>query len=120
MRVHIVAVERKKPHIIFLKAVVALTAHVVKFVVPLDIRVVMVAERCIEFDPGVKQRLIWLLELPIEVAGFMPALYVIPIHYYEVTLDELAEALHLTGHFELGLFAGSVVADYGKSNCPTL
>src|SRR5438552_11467836 len=87
--IHVIAVECKKLRIAALEAVVALSIHVERFVKAL-VRIVVVAQRRIEFDSRVKQRLVRILELPPEVRGAFASVDIVSQHEDEIERDASA------------------------------
>ena len=71
----------------------------------------MVAERGIESDAGVEQRLVGQLKLVRKVLRPLGAVDVVADHQHELEVDALTRLLELRADLVLGFFAGAGVAD---------
>ncbi len=108
--VHVVAVEREEADVLLLIGVEALAAHAERLVVHL-VRVVVIAERGVEFDLGVEQRLERLLELARVVLRPLGAVHVVAEHDRELVREHAVRLPHLLRGFDLRPVAGAAVAD---------
>ena len=84
--VHVVAVEREEADVLLLIGVEALAVHVEGLVEAL-VRIVVIAERRIELDVGVEQRLVRALELRDEVLRPLGAVHVVAEHDRELVRE---------------------------------
>jgi hypothetical protein len=113
--VHVVAVENEEAGVAFGVGVVAVTVHVERFVEPLR-RVVVIAERGVEGNLGVEQRLIRLLELLDEVLRPFGAVDVVADHDHELERKQRSRLGQLLADLELRLRAGAGISDHGKAH----
>ena len=109
--VHVVAVEGEEAHVLLLIGVEALAAHAEVLVEAL-VRIVVIAERGVERDVGVEQRLVGPLELRDEVLRPLGAVHVVAEHDRELVREDRVRLPHLRAGFGLRAIAGAAVADH--------
>jgi hypothetical protein len=73
----------------------------------------VIAEHRVEFDAGVEQHLVRLLEFqPVVLRRGGPFVNVVARHQYELVVEVLAIGGHLRGNLVLGRPAAAAVADH--------
>src|SRR5450759_1482163 len=93
-----------------IEGVVEMPAHVEQLVETLFARVV-VAQRRVELDAGIQERLVRKLELHVEVLRALRSDQVVPAQHDRVVLEPPVEFDHLLGELVLRLAAGADVAE---------
>src|SRR5688572_22726861 len=119
--VDVVAVEGEETDaVLWLEAVEPLAVHVERLVVLLDRRVIVVAERRVERDVGVEQRLIRRLELLPEVPRVLNAVDVVAGHDHEIVLEPGAPGDQLLANRFLRTAARTRITNHGELDGPLL
>ena len=109
--IHVVAVEDKEAHILLLIGVEALAAHA-EILVEALVRIVVIAERGVERDVGVEQRLVGALELRDKVLRPLRPVQVVAEHDRELVRENGVRLPHLRAGLGLRAIAGAAVADH--------
>ena len=116
LRVHVIAVQRKKLHVTLLEGVISLSIHVERLVQTFDVGIVVVPQRGIELDARVQQRLVWHFKLLRKITRIVPAVNIVAKHDHEIEADRLPVCFHLFCDFVLLFISGPTVANHGQTH----
>src|SRR6185503_123623 len=114
LAIHVVRIEDEKLDVALRERIKALTVHVERFVEAL-VGIVVVAERGVELDAGIEQRLVRHLELLLKVLWSLSAVDVVANHDRKREVEALPVLLESPADLVLRLVAGAGVANHGEA-----